>query len=203
MTLRRSVLRAGGLALFVSVAVLSSASSASAGQGATVGGESNITAEGDPTQTPLCLLVSPQPNRTEITLYNTGTFGADTRTLYTHIARFDAETFYYFGPEGTYSDAQCTMEYAVPGTLTVSGGGGVTCDAASATYERRGTAYTITTTESTQCDLPGGGQNPFTVNDLTYTGTQLACTTTVGADNCADPPGPTHSQEFTGVYSQS
>src|SRR3712207_6548304 len=171
MTLRMSVRRAGGMALAASVALLTyMATPAFAhGSGQTTGGHSNVTGNAvpDPTQ-PLCLLAP----RTTITLYNTGTFN-DTSGI-THTARFTATEDYYFGPGGTYSDSTCTTRTAVDGTLDTTGG--ANCEETTATYQRVDSTYTITTTASTTCDLAGGGNDNHTTNNLTYTGTQLACT---------------------------
>jgi len=190
-------MQAGGLALFVSVALLGSASPASAhGSGTTIGGESNITGQGTIT-TPLCL---PAP-RTTITLYNTGTFN-DTSGI-EHTARFVASEDYYFGPGGTYSDSACTMATAVDGTLTVSGE--ADCDPVSATYERRDSNYIIQTTTSTLCDLQGPGDDMH-VSNLTYVGTQVACTQTATSPpvNTCDPVQPGGpEQEFLGTYTQT
>lgn len=171
---------------------------AAQGAGTTTSGYSNIN-KVTPTMTvPLCL--QPDANTT-IKLFNVGTMNGgpsnpnnDLKTT----ADFtqDPNVTYYFGPGGTYSDPSCTMPYAVPGTLSVSGN--VKCDATNATYQRIGTQYTIMTTNPTICS---SAQTvvPTEHDLLVYTGTQQACQPT-GPDPCG---GGSQSQEFAGSYTQA
>lgn len=196
------VWRAGVVALAASAALLGQMSPAWAGgSGVTTNGYSNIDKTAA-TTTPLCLQVSTggtSDPRTSITLFNTGTINNDP-TVYNTRTQFDATTSYYFGPGGTYSDSQCTVPYAVPGTLKIIGNS-IHCDSGSggaavpATYQRTGSTYTITTTSGIVC---AGTTTPSYSSTFTFTGTQLACTPS--PDNCGSGANAT---EFSGTYTQS
>jgi hypothetical protein len=202
MTVRTGMWKAATVTLVASAAVLSQTSAAWAGgSGVTTNGYSNIDKTAA-TTTPLCLQNSTggaSDPRTSITLFNTGTFNNDT-TVYATRTQFDATTSYYFGPGGTYSDSQCTVPYAVPGTLKIIGNS-IHCDSGSggaavpATYQRTNSTYTITTTSSIVC---AGTSTPSYSSSFTFTGTQLACTPT--PDNCGSG---SNSTEFSGTYTQS
>ena len=200
LTFRRSVFRAGGIALFACVAMLSNMSPASAhGQGATYGGESTIDEQVTPSA-PLCLRTS---NNVTITLYNTGSF--NDVSLVTHVAVFTADDRFYFSPTGTYQDALCSIPEDIEGSLSVGGHGSTaTCTNVDATYQRVGTLYTITTTEETSCDVHGGGQDDHD-SHLTYTGIQIPCGEPPFGVDCSSPNDPQHDPdiEFTGTYVQS
>jgi hypothetical protein len=203
MMLKRSVWRASAVALVASAALVTQMSPAWAGgSGTTHHGHSNIDRLATPTS-PLCLAVgdSSANPKTSITLYNTGTINTGS-TQYNTKTEWNASVSYFFGPDGTYSDSACTVPYAVPGTLKITGDG-IQCDdtqgpgggTVDATYQRVGSDYTITTTEAIYCE---GASTSSYSSGFTFEGTQLACSFAV--ENCLNGP---NSIEFTGTYSQT
>jgi hypothetical protein len=200
LTLRKGVWRASAVAVVAGAALLVPMSTAYAarGSGVTHHGYSNITGTAplstDPNE-PLCLFVSDANNRTQVVLYNTGTFNGGT-TFQSFKATFTATESYYFGPGGTYLNSSCSgTTDQIEGTLSLTGG--VHCNDTDATYERIAATYTISTADSITCSINPGGSS-VTSSDLTFTGIQLACD--ASTNNCGEGA---NSIEFTGNYSQT
>lgn len=170
----------GAGAAIAAATVLAGGSPAwAAGAGVTTGGSSTISGNADPTF-PLCLPAT----GALITLSNTGTFNGGLTPVAT-TATFTASSGFFFGPTGTFSDPTCTTPLAVPGDLSVTGGGGCTSGTNGATYQRVTNAYVI---QATSGSCAG----------LVYTGNQSPCLP-LPVNSC----GPNGQQEFAGTYTQT